>query len=138
METATLPAGDAGDGGRFYIDGMHDDTVSRDELRAALQARRELGEEYEPALVESFLDRLDAGIAARVKAEVDARVAERPPAGKSGSDPGMTLALGSLGIGIPLTAIAAGNAGLLGLLLAWAGIVAVNMAYAISRRNPRR
>ncbi len=117
---------------------MPDNTVPRDELRATIDARRELGEEYEPALVESFLDRLETNIAARVRAEVDARVSEAPSKGKQGKDdvdPAIPIALGSLGIGIPLTAIAAGNAGFAGLLLAWGGIIAINVAHAFSRRR---
>jgi hypothetical protein len=43
-----------------------------------------------------------------------------------------------MGIGIPLTGIAAGTAGLAGLLVCWIGIVLVNVAYAISRRHARR
>ncbi|MEV5410141.1 hypothetical protein AB0K60_15065 [Thermopolyspora sp. NPDC052614] len=116
---------------------MPDNTVPRDELRATLDARRELGEDYEPALVESFLDRLEAGIAARVKAEVDARASDPSPKDKQDVDPSIPIALGSLGIGIPLTAIAAGNAGFSGLLLAWGGIVAINVAYALSRGRRR-
>lgn len=116
---------------------VSDNTLSRDELRAVIDARRELGEEYEPALVESFLDRLEDGIAARVRAEVDARVPERPGKGRPEVDPSIPIALGSLGIGIPLTAIAAGTAGFAGLSLAWLGIVTINVAHAISRRRRR-
>lgn len=42
------------------------------------------------------------------------------------------VALGSLGLGIPLTAIASSNAGLVGLLLTWAAIVAINVAAAVA------
>lgn len=43
------------------------------------------------------------------------------------------LAILSLALGIPLTAIAAGTGGLAGLLIVWVGIVLVNAVYAWSR-----
>jgi hypothetical protein len=39
------------------------------------------------------------------------------------------LALVSVGAGIPLTAIALSNGGLLALLVVWLGIVLVNLGY---------
>ncbi|MBG0822944.1 hypothetical protein HS048_19605 [Planomonospora sp. ID91781] len=107
----------------------------RQDMRATLDARRELGPEYETALVESFVERLDATIAARVRAEVHATGSAPygPPPKKQrrSGDSSATIALGSLGIGIPLTGIAAGEAGVAGLLLAWGGIIAVNLAHAL-------
>lgn len=47
----------------------------------------------------------------------------------------LALAITSLGVGIPLTAIAVSEAGLPGLIVAWVGIVCVNAAYASSRRR---
>ena len=48
---------------------------------------------------------------------------------------GLALAITSLGIGIPLSAIAGGTAGLAGLVVAWIGIVGVNVAFAWSQRK---
>jgi hypothetical protein len=45
------------------------------------------------------------------------------------------LAIVTTALGIPLTAIASGTAGLAGLLIAWVGIVLVNVVYARSRRG---
>ena len=103
------------------------DALARD-LEAAIAARAELGREYEPALVESFVERLESTLAARVAAEVKRH--ESPPG------TGYQLALGivSLCTGIPITAIAADYAHLPGLLVAWAGIVGVNLAHALGRR----
>lgn len=112
----------------------------RDDLRAAVETRRDLGPEYEDALVESFLEKIESTIAARVRAEVAAQAGHGPPGHyppKKAADSAVGVALGSLGIGIPLTAIAAGNAGTVGLFLAWGGIIVVNMAYALSRRSQR-
>ncbi|MEZ0070721.1 hypothetical protein [Planotetraspora sp. GP83] len=109
---------------------------TREDLRAIIATRRELGPEYEDALVDSFLDKLDVEIAARVRNEVAAQTFHRPqqPPRK---DAAVGVALGSLGIGIPLTGIAVANAATTGLVLAWGGIVAVNLAYALSRRSGR-
>ncbi len=87
--------------------------------------------------MESFLDRVEQTIATRVRTEVDARLAQERGGRGHGKDrdPAMGMALGSLGIGVPLTAIAAGTSGMVGLLVAWIGIAIVNMAYALGRRR---
>ncbi|MEV0383500.1 hypothetical protein [Nonomuraea sp. NPDC050643] len=110
---------------------MPDKRPIRDDLQATLDARRDLGPEYETALVDSFVDRLDATIAARVQAELGHPGA--PPRKKQTPGGAMIpIALGSLGIGVPLTGIAASAAGLVGLLIAWMGIVLVNVAAAMA------
>jgi hypothetical protein len=45
------------------------------------------------------------------------------------------LAIVSLALGIPLTAIASGTSGTFGLILSWAGIIAVNAVYAWGGRH---
>ncbi|GAA4508001.1 MULTISPECIES: hypothetical protein [Nonomuraea] len=101
----------------------------RDELRATIDARRDLGPDYEPALVDSLADRLDATIAARVEAELKRRGKETKR--KNDSSRSMVpIALGSMGIGVPLTAIAASQAGTVGLIVAWLSIVLINIAAA--------
>ena len=47
----------------------------------------------------------------------------------------LALAITSLGVGVPLTAIAVSEAGMPGLVVAWIGIVGVNAVYAWSRRT---
>lgn len=102
----------------------------REDLYATLDTRRELGPEYEAALVESFVARLDETIATRVRGELEG-YGHRPPAKtKSAGAVMVPIALGSLGIGIPLTGIGAGTAGFDGLLLVWVGIVVINLAAA--------
>lgn len=114
-----------------------EDTATGADLRAALEARRELGAEYEPALVEGFIERLEQTIDARV----DARVAESRRAAapqQSGLD-GNQLALGivTTAIAVPLTAIVAVGAGggVLGAIIVWIGIAIVNIAAALSKRH---
>ncbi|MGI8613445.1 MAG: hypothetical protein ACR2KL_05805 [Nocardioidaceae bacterium] len=103
------------------------------DLLATVAARQELEPAYEPALVESFLDRMEEQVDKRVAAELEQR--ERQ-AKEQEFDTGLVYA--SLGIGIPLTAIAGGVADLPGIGIAWAGIVAVNVAAAWGSRRRRR
>jgi hypothetical protein len=99
---------------------------TRQEVEATIAARRELGQDHEPELIDAFLDRLERRLGERVKAPVAERSDEQ-------RRQQFVLALASLGIGIPITAISASIAGLAGLLVAWAGIVLVNLAFARQR-----
>jgi hypothetical protein len=109
----------------------------RDDLAAAVAARRDLGPDYEDAVLDSFLARLDDTVAARV----DARVAERTAA--QAADRGseirqLVLGVASLIFGIPVTAIATSNAeGIGALAVSWGGIAAVNAAHAWTVRRNR-
>ncbi|TDB95715.1 hypothetical protein E1267_41580 [Nonomuraea longispora] len=108
---------------------MPDQRPLREDFQATLDARRDLGPDYEEALVDSFTERLDATIAARVRAELDRDTA--PPHKKSTPGaPMIPVALGSMAMGIPLTAIASANAGLVGLIITWLAIVVINVAAA--------
>lgn len=111
-------------------------TISTD-LRAAMDARRELGPEYEGELIDGFLENLDQAIDARVDARLAERNAAAPPA-RRGMDGGQ-LALGivTTSLGIPLTAITTGygDVGVLAFIIVWVGIVLVNIAGAVSRRR---
>lgn len=115
------------------------DAELKKELDATLHARRELGEEYESALVDSFLEkveqRLDGAVDRRVRrqlAEQQMVVARgtRSPQGTTDSW-GERFGFGivSLVLAVPLSAIG-GVAHLPGLLVAWAGIVGVNVVQA--------
>lgn len=115
---------------------MQDYQDIRQDMRATLEARRDLGPEYETALIESFVSRLDVTITQRVRAEMHAAGVGGTPPRKAGNS-SIPIALASMGMGIPLTAIAASEAGSAGLLLAWGGIIAINVAHALSRRRER-
>jgi hypothetical protein len=114
------------------------------ELAATLHARRELGEDYEAALVDSFLEkveqRLDGAVDRRVRrqlAEQQMVVARGARSPQSTDSWGERFGFGivSLVLAIPLSAIGGGVAGLSGLLVAWAGIAGVNGAWAF-RNSP--
>lgn len=105
---------------------MTQTSLPRDELSAAVEARRELGQELEPQVIEGFLERVGKAIDERV----DERLARLPGDGGRGQ---FGLAVVSLLFGIPLTGIGAGTTGLAGLVVVWLGIVLVNLAYALKR-----
>lgn len=103
------------------------------ELGATLDARRELGPEYEAALVDSFVEKVDTQVRRRLAEE--RLTAARGPAGTSvmaegGFGERFGFAIITLVLAIPLSAIAAAHAQLEGLLVAWAGIVGVNFIHA--------
>lgn len=72
------------------------------------------------------------GMVPHQPAPTPAAPATAPPAADRTS---FVLALLSMVMGIPISAIASGNAGLPGLLVAWIGIVLVNVVYAWGRRR---
>ncbi|MFI5637681.1 hypothetical protein ACIA8H_09720 [Streptomyces goshikiensis] len=120
------------------------------ELDATLEARRELGREYESALVESFVEKVDTQVRRRL-------AEERLGAARGGGGAGRTSATGTgavpgsgtfgerfgfaivtLVLAVPLSAIGAAQARLSGLVVVWAGIVAVNLIHARSPRGRAR
>lgn len=114
------------------------------ELNATLQTRKELGQEYEEELIASFLEKFDKRLETLVDKRMRRQTAEQQmAAARGGSRPqnsgspsysdGMgarLLALASLVLAVPLSAIAAVNTGLPGLLVCWCGIVGVNVVHA--------
>jgi hypothetical protein len=111
----------------------------RRDAEAAIAARQELGPEYEEDVA--------AGLAERVEQLVAFRTAELRQAGetehrgssyeKTAQTQRFVTALVSLGAGIPITAIALVQGGLVETVVCWAGIVGVNMAQALSGRRRR-
>jgi len=115
---------------------------TRREVDAALAARRELGPEFD--------DHIAAGLAERVEqlayhrsvelqqqhklanAEVDAE--------RSIRNQRFALGIVSLGAGIPITAIGAGliDPPLIGALVSWGGIIAINVVHALGGRRRNR
>jgi len=115
-------------------------SFSADEVRAAAETHRELPPEYQSAVIDSFLSKVDREIDARV----DARVANYGPGrlrGGHGHNPAFFV-LATLVFGIPLSAIAvaagAHPAGFWGLVVVWVGIVAINLVYLGRWRPPSR
>ena len=115
------------------------DLSTEADVAAAWEARKELGPEYE--------EHIAAGLAERVEELVAYRTAELRTTRSEGSAElelertsrrqRFVLGIVSLGTGIPITAISAAlvEPGLLGVAVAWAGIVGVNVVHARARRH---
>jgi hypothetical protein len=101
--------------------------LPRDDIAASLAARRELGPDYDAAFVEAVAERIERGVAARRPVIAENEKAERAMA--------LTVVCVTLGVSIPVTAIAANQAGLSGLVVVWLALVAINVAFAL---RPRR
>lgn len=93
------------------------ETLRRGELEAAIEARKELGGELEPQLVNSFVERIER------------RIAERADAGeralKRKRDHQKEMVLGAMGISVPLLAIAAIFTGLAGVIVVCAAVAVI-------------
>lgn len=123
---------------RYIVLGVNTPSLSPDEIRAAAETHRDLGPEYQSAVVESFLDRVGKEIDARVDARLAAaHMSDQRPARQRREGSSLALAIVSMALGIPLTAIAvaAGNnpPGFAGVLVIWIAIAVINVAY--SRRG---
>ncbi|HET8893998.1 MAG TPA: hypothetical protein VFM96_07880 [Gaiellaceae bacterium] len=101
--------------------------VEPSDVHAALEARRELGPAYEDQIVDSLVEKIDKRLATR---KVPAEPAQQ----------GMVtpLVLGSIGLGIPVTAVALSNApgagGIAVAIVAWVAIGVANLAAMLRRR----
>ena len=94
--------------------------MSTDELRAAAETRRELGRDYDEAILLSMADRL----------------ARRRRPARWGDPLTVVIAVGSIGLGI-LVALACANLGATGgtfaTVIGWMAIVVINVVHARSR-----
>jgi hypothetical protein len=120
--------------------------MSSEEIRAAAETYSELGPGYRDAVIESFLEKVGGEIDARVAARLAALEPMPGPTRRQrrGSASGSPLALAviSMVLGIPISAIAvaAGShpAGALGLIVVWMAIAVINLGYAMSLHSPGR
>ena len=94
---------------------------NREELRAILSARQELGTEYNDELADMLMERLDAVIDRRVEARLQS-------APKSSLSPAVPIC--SFVFAVPLTPIAADMVGLMGVAIVWAALVVINILYS--------
>jgi hypothetical protein len=96
------------------------DVVSKEELEAAIEARKELGAEMEPALVDSFVERIERRLAERG--------GESERALKQRRDHQRDMVLGAMGISVPLFVVAAIFTGLAGVIAVCAMLAVVAIA----------
>jgi hypothetical protein len=99
---------------------VSEDLVPKDELEAAIEARKELGAEMEPALVDAFVERIEHRIAERGTESERALKAKR--------DHQKEMVLGAMGISIPLFIFAAIFTGLAGVIAVCAVLAVIALA----------
>ncbi len=117
----------------------HPSEETRRDAEAALATRAELGPEYDEHIAAGLADRVEQLVAIRVaeqrvksgssKKELEVETAARKQR--------FVLGVISVGAGIPITAISGSvvDPGVVGLAVAWAGIVGVNVAHAWGSRK---
>ncbi|QXJ20038.1 hypothetical protein AGRA3207_000669 [Actinomadura graeca] len=111
--------------------------LPREDLRAALAARRELGPDYDEAFIETVVSRIEETLAVRAGGAAMPEPEPRRPRRAAGErDHSLAMAVLSLLAAIPLSAIAVVNAGLPGLLFTCTMIVLVNVTYTCRPRRP--
>ena len=86
-------------------------------MRATLAARKELGEDMEPALVDAFVERIEKRLAQTSRESEQALRRKR--------EHQKEMILGSMGISIPLLAIAAIFTGLAGVIVVCAALAVI-------------
>ena len=96
--------------------------VPPEDLEATIAARRELGPEHEPELVEAFVARLER------------RLGERAPASRhavSGNrtNGGIAVGIVSMVVAIPLSAIGGSLGGAFGVIAVCALLIVINALY---------
>ena len=92
--------------------------VQREELRAAAAARAELGEEMEPAVIDAFVERIERRLGDGERALQRKREHQKE------------MVLGSMGIAVPLLAIAAIFTGLPGVVAVCVALVVIAVVTA--------
>ena len=115
------------------------DELERSEVEAVLETRRELGLRYDAELVDGFADRIQAEVERRVSSELQVR-AQGQAAQKSAGSRQLALGIVSLVAGIPVTAIsltANDDPSIIGLVISWGAITAINAAHALQGRQRR-
>jgi hypothetical protein len=92
-------------------------TVPRDELEAAIEARKELGAEMEPAVIDAFVERIER--------RLEARSGESEQSLKRKREHQKEMVLGAMGISVPLFALAAIFTGLPGVIAVCAALAVI-------------
>ena len=114
---------------------MADEDLERGELEARLEARRELGLEYDAALVDGFADRIERVVTARAE-ERHAQLerVHRHQAAAGGRQ--LALAIISMIALLPVSIVLGVNGQLVALVVTFAALVSVNVAHAWQARGP--
>ena len=95
---------------------------TREQLQAAIEARKELGADLEPAVIDAFVERIEQRIAERDSASEQAL--------KRKHEHQKEMVLGGMGVSIPLLAIAAIFTGLAGVIAVMGALVVIAIVSA--------
>jgi hypothetical protein len=101
---------------------VSEDRVLKSELQAAIEARMELGEEMEPAVIDAFVARIEKRLADGADSGERALYAKR--------EHQKEMVLGSMAISIPLLVIAAVFTGLPGVVAVCVALVVIAIVTA--------
>ena len=96
------------------------------DLKAAVGARRELGDELEDPVLEAFLARVEGRITQQVQQQLGQSPSSKPAARASDLK---EFALGSMGIAVPLMVAAGIWGGLPGIVVVAVAIVLINLGF---------
>jgi Flp pilus assembly protein TadB len=101
---------------------VSEEIVPPDEARATLAARKELGEDMEPALVDAFVERIERQLGARSRESEQALRRKR--------EHQKEMVLGAMGISVPLLALAAIFTGVWGVIVVCSALVLIAVVSA--------
>jgi hypothetical protein len=99
--------------------------VPRDELEAAIEARKELGAEMEPAVIDAFVERIERQVAQR-GVQSEKSLQRRREHQKE-------MVLGAMGLSIPMLAVAAIFTGLAGVIVVCGALAVIALATTLQR-----
>lgn len=99
---------------------MSEDIVPKDELRAAIEARKEIGEDLEPALIDAFVERIERRLEQRSGLSEQALKRKR--------EHQREMVLGAMAISVPLFAMAAIFVGLAGIIVVCGALAVIAIA----------
>ena len=102
-------------------------SVRREEVEAALEARRELGKGYEDEIVDALVEKIERRLDERLERQ------RRPVLARPSHHLDARVALGSIALGIGATAVATDHNAAWLAVIAWIAIAIVNLAYALRR-----
>jgi hypothetical protein len=104
------------------IEVVDERVVRKDELQAAVEARKELGAEMEPALIDAFVERIERRLADRG--------GESERSLKQKRDHQKEMVLGAMGVSVPLLLVAAIFTGLPGVIAVCAALAVIAITAA--------
>jgi hypothetical protein len=83
---------------------------------------------------EDLSQRILMGMQRDIEAQIDWRLRQNAPSKPRTIEPNeIGVILGTIGIGVPLTAIAAASAGIAGIVVIWLALVLINIAWSLRR-----